>query len=58
MVRLEIEEIEKQPSSPDTKGEHVQELEGPWGRCPYTIDSLWKSLDWTWLVTIDSNFLR
>jgi hypothetical protein len=51
MVRAEIEEIERQPGSPDTKPEEEpQEMEGPWGRCPYTIDSLWKSLDWTWLV--------
>lgn len=52
MVKLEVEEIEKIPGSPDTKGEQIlAESEGPWGRCPYTIDSLWKSLDWTWLVS-------
>lgn len=49
MIELEVNEIEKQPDLVEFKPEKEAEKEEPLGHCPFTIDTLWKIFDWTWL---------
>ena len=52
MVDLEISEIEKQAEQIDLKPEKEVERDEPLGHCPYTIETLWKIFDWSWLTVM------
>lgn len=49
MLELEVNEIKKQPDLVEFKPDKEVEKEEPLGHCPFTIDTLWKDFDWTWL---------